>query len=210
MRAYHGAHLRIRATLLIALVLASLGALLGSMSLITATKSFASTSNDSSKYEEIEWTRLMPAQDLAALLNPPSYLDEVLEGSPLDSIGTLHDGMNEDPRTGPYLQALGSTNVIESFDNKRIRLPGFIVPLESDEDQNITEFFIVPYFGACIHFPPPPPNQMLHVKTSKKVRLESMEDAFWFEGTVKIETTNNRLGTSAYALELESISLYSD
>jgi hypothetical protein len=160
------------------------------------------------KYEEIEWTKLMPADDLIALLNPPGYIDEVAEGSRYDSLDLLHSGAMEDPRTAPYLQALGSTRVIESFHNKRIRIPGFIVPLESDEEQNITEFFIVPYFGACMHLPPPPPNQILHVKTDKKVVLKSLQDAFWFEGRVKIETTKNLLGTAAYGLELSSVHLY--
>lgn len=182
--------------------------------LFTSSIGFASISVASAKdeagYEEIEWTRLMPAQELAALLNPPSYIDEIMEGSPLDTMDVLHGGTNEDPRTAPYLEALGSTNVIESYNNKRIRLPGFIVPLESDDKQNITEFFIVPYFGACIHLPPPPPNQMLYVKTDKQVRLDDMQDAFWFEGKVIIETTNNLLGKAAYTLELHDVIPYKD
>jgi hypothetical protein len=171
---------------------------------------FASSSaySDEQQYEEIEWTALMPADELVALLNPPGYIDEIVEGSRLDTLDMLHSGANEDPRTAPYLQALGSTNVIEEFDNKHIRIPGFIVPLETDEQQNITEFFIVPYFGACIHLPPPPPNQMLHVKTDQEVRLNDMQDAFWFEGKVIIETTNNRLGRAAYRLELNNIFAY--
>jgi hypothetical protein len=182
--------------------------------LFTSSIGFASASGTSPKddtsYEEIEWTRLMPAQELAALLNPPSYIDEIMEGSPLDTMDVLHGGTNEDPRTAPYLDALGSTNVIESYNNKKIRVPGFIVPLESDEKQNITEFFIVPYFGACIHLPPPPPNQMLYVKTDKQVRLDDMQDAFWFEGKIIIETTNNLLGKAAYTLELHDVIPYKD
>ncbi|MBT1450107.1 DUF3299 domain-containing protein [Glaciecola sp. XM2] len=162
---------------------------------------FANAQNDT-EYEEIEWIVLMPDDDLAALMNPPSYIDDVMEGSPADSLDLLHGGIEEDPRTAPYLKALGSTTVIEEYNGRNIRIPGFIVPLSSDDDQNITEFFIVPYFGACLHLPPPPPNQMLHVKTDKGVQLKSLEDAFWFEGTVKVETTNSMLGTAAYGLEL--------
>jgi hypothetical protein len=160
------------------------------------------------KYPEIEWIALMPSDDLEALLNPPSYLDEIDEGSRLDSLDMLPTGNLEDPHSARYLQALSSTRIIEDFNNKRIRIPGFIVPLASDEKQNISEFFIVPYFGACIHFPPPPPNQILHVKTDKKIRLNSLQDAFWFEGQIKIETTNNLLGKAAYSLRLEGISPY--
>jgi hypothetical protein len=82
------------------------------------------------------------------------------------------------------------------------------VPLVSDEKQNISEFFIVPYFGACMHLPPPPPNQILHVKTDKKIRLNSLQDAFWFEGQIKIETIDNVLNKAAYSLRLDGISPY--
>lgn len=163
---------------------------------------------DTEKYLEIEWTALMPSDDLEALLNAPDFFDEIEEGSRNDSLDMLLTGDPEDPRTARYLQALGSMSIVEEYDQKRIRIPGFIVPLVSDEKQNITEFFIVPYFGACLHLPPPPPNQILHVKTDKKVRLNGLQDAFWFEGQVNIETTSNLLGKSAYTLKLENISPY--
>lgn len=163
---------------------------------------------DTEKYLEIEWTALMPSDDLEALLNAPDFFDEIEEGSRNDSLDMLLTGDPEDPRTARYLQALGSMSIVEEYDQKRIRIPGFIVPLVSDEKQNITEFFIVPYFGACLHLPPPPPNQILHVKTDKKVRLNGLQDAFWFEGEVNIETTSNLLGKSAYTLKLENISPY--
>lgn len=163
---------------------------------------------DTEKYLEIEWTALMPSDDLEALLNAPDFFDEIEEGSRNDSLDMLLTGDPEDPRTARYLQALGSMSIVEEYDQKRIRIPGFIVPLVSDEKQNITEFFIVPYFGACLHLPPPPPNQILHVKTDKKVRPNGLQDAFWFEGQVNIETTSNLLGKSAYTLKLENISPY--
>jgi hypothetical protein len=168
------------------------------------------TKDDEIKYAEIEWIALMPSDDLEALLNPPSYFDEIGEGSRLDSSDMMLTGDTDDPRSARYRQALSSTRIIEDFNNQRIRIPGFIVPLVSDEKQNISEFFIVPYFGACLHFPPPPPNQILHVKTDKKVRLNNLQDAFWFEGQIKIEITNNLLGKAAYSLRLEGISPYDD
>ncbi|OFA32116.1 hypothetical protein BAE46_06645 [Glaciecola punicea] len=168
------------------------------------------TKEDEIKYAEIEWIALMPSDDLEALLNPPSYFDEIEEGSRLDSLDMMLTGDTDDPRSARYRQALSSTRIIEDFNNQRIRIPGFIVPLVSDEKQNISEFFIVPYFGACLHFPPPPPNQILHVKTDKKVRLNNLQDAFWFEGQIKIEITNNLLGKAAYSLRLEGISPYDD
>jgi hypothetical protein len=76
------------------------------------------------------------------------------------------------------------------------------VPLQSDDSQRITEFFIVPYFGACLHMPPPPPNQIIHSNALQGIQLDSLYDPFWFEGTLVIDTEENSLGTSAYRLEL--------
>jgi hypothetical protein len=53
----------------------------------------------------------------------------------------------------------------QGLDGQNIRLPGYIVPLEVSEEGRTTEFLLVPYFGACIHVPPPPSNQIVHVKS---------------------------------------------
>lgn len=112
------------------------------------------------EYPLIQWTDLMPPDDLEALLNPPAYLDEIPDGSPEDQIGNSA-GTAKDDR---YQQALVSTRVRPEFDQRKIKIPGFVVPLEFNDEMVITEFFLVPFFGACIHVPPPPPNQMIHIR----------------------------------------------
>lgn len=151
-------------------------------------------------YEEIEWVALMPDEDLAALMDPPDYLSNVQDGSNQDSMQAFNNTNFEDEKVKRFKQALNSQTTIPAFNNKNIRLPGFIVPLQQREDHLVTEFFIVPYFGACIHMPPPPPNQIIHVNYEKGVELESIQQPFWFEGTVSIETQQRELGTSAYTL----------
>ena len=37
------------------------------------------------------------------------------------------------------------------LNNKKIRIPGFIVPVDFDDTQVVTRFLLVPYFGAPIH-----------------------------------------------------------
>ena len=161
-------------------------------------------------YTEIEWIELMPKDDLDALLNPPEYLNEITDGSEQDSLEALGSIEATDEQAKRYQSALESMAVIESFDGKNIRLPGFVVPLENNEEQKVTEFFIVPYFGACLHMPPPPPNQMIFARSAEGIELESLYDAFWFEGTVRIKTMKNELGTAAYTLELANMTLYED
>ncbi|MGO3300268.1 MAG: DUF3299 domain-containing protein [Pseudoalteromonas sp.] len=163
-----------------------------------------------SSYEEVEWTQLMPKDDLDALLNPPEYLYDIEDGSEEDTLENLDAKPFENEKDKRYQQALSSARVIESYNNKSIRIPGFIVPLESEEGKRITEFFVVPYFGACLHLPPPPPNQIIYVNFEQGVELESLYDAFWFEGKLTINTVENELGTSAYQFKLDRVLPYED
>lgn len=164
----------------------------------------------SDDYYEIEWTELMPADDLQALLNPPEFLADIEDGSSNDRVEALGDLGESDEQTKRFEEALKSTRVIEAFDQQRIRIPGFIVPLESNEQQQVTQFFIVPYFGACLHLPPPPPNQIIYVEYSDGLEVTTLYDPYWFEGTLVIDHTQKELGDSAYTLRLDDAYIYEE
>ena len=91
---------------------------------------------------------------------------------------------------------------------KRVAIPGFMVPLEDDADA-VTEFLLVPYAGACIHVPPPPPNQIVHVlmHSSGKVKM-SFIDPIVVTGTLKISTVKSPYGDVSYDLAAESVAPY--
>lgn len=161
-------------------------------------------------YQQLEWTQLMPADDLDALLNPPESLYDIEDGSEQDDLDVFKEGDVEDPETTRYLQALSSSRVIAEFDQKAIRIPGFIVPLTSNAEQNVTEFFIVPYFGACLHMPPPPPNQIIYSTSKQGIKLDSLYEPFWFEGTLVIESIENSVASSAYRLQLNNVAPYEE
>ena len=162
----------------------------------------------SEPFEEIEWIQLMPKDDLHALLNPPDFLVNIQDGSKQDSMASLSEVAEENEAVRRFEQALTSVRVIESFDKKAVKIPGFMVPLKSDEQQRVTEFFIVPYFGACLHMPPPPPNQMIYGKVTEGFKLSQLTEPFWFEGVIHIETTNNLTGTSTYTMVLDNIQVF--
>ncbi|MBJ2139024.1 DUF3299 domain-containing protein [Paraglaciecola chathamensis] len=170
--------------------------------LIIILPNVAHAEQASESYQEIEWIALMPKDDLDALMNPPDYLLGIEDGSEQDSVEALNEKEGVDENTKRFQNALSSTRVIDTYADKRIRISGFIVPLQSDDSQQVTEFFIVPYFGACLHMPPPPPNQIIHSKAPQGIQLDSLYDPFWFEGTLVIDTEENSLGTSAYRLKL--------
>ena len=77
------------------------------------------------------------------------------------------------------------TSIVEELDGQRVRIPGYFLPLETSLTK-VTEFLLVPYFGACIHVPPPPPNQIVHVKVAKDAGYQSSElfEAVWVTGVI--------------------------
>jgi hypothetical protein len=92
---------------------------------------------------------------------------------------------------------------------QNVRIPGFIVPLEDGKD-GLKEFLLVPYFGACIHSPPPPANQIIHVLPRSPARgLRSM-DTVWVSGPIATVKTDSYMGASSYRIEAIDVQPYED
>ncbi len=81
------------------------------------------------------------------------------------------------------------TAVVKELDGRQVRMPGYLLPLEIT-DARVTEFLLVPYVGACIHVPPPPPNQIVHVKLAPEDGLKSgnLFDPVWVTGKIKAKS----------------------
>ena len=91
--------------------------------------------------------------------------------------------------------------VIEALDGKRVKIPGFIVPLEIN-NTSIAEFLLVPYFGACTHTPPPPANQIIYGRTKKQYTIDDINDPVWIIGrltTGRFMSQLNEAGVSRAA-----------
>jgi hypothetical protein len=196
--------------------------------IVALTLSFAASAQANAP-KTIEWTELMPEEDLQLLLTMPMAdhgdlsEEELAADAPLDSLraptdpladqiaSAIGQAINDQPSAErTWEDALVSTNVRKEFNNTRIRLPGFIVPLEFDDDMRITEFFLVPYFGACIHVPPPPPNQIIFVRYAKGVQLEALYVPFWITGTLKTEIMENDMALAAYTMMADSVIEYEE
>ena len=141
--------------------------------------------------QEIDWLELMPEEDLNLLENMPEV---------------SHEG--DGPAALP--DEIMAGRVVPEMDGRSGRIPGFVVPLKTTQDMRILEFFLVPYYGACIHVPPPPPNQIIHVKYKKGFKLEALYDPVWIEGTLKIEKTENDIASSSYSIVAENVSPYEE
>ena len=107
-------------------------------------------------------------------------------------------------------QKLDEAPVAPKYIGRKIRMPGFVVPLDAVRDGR-REFLLVPYFGACIHTPPPPANQIVLVSPHSKLKLskplESM-DVVWVEGELNEARTQTQSGVSGYSLEAIQIYPY--
>jgi hypothetical protein len=68
---------------------------------------------------------------------------------------------------------------------KLLALPGFVLPIEY-EGKKVTEFLLVPWVGACIHTPPPPPNQIVHIIAKTPFETKGMFEAVTVTGVMKL------------------------
>ena len=162
--------------------------------------SFSLAAND---VKTIEWTDLMPEEDLKMLQEMPEVQHDYSQPSPFDD-----NYQGDDPAAQQWQQILKSAKVREEFNNTKVRIPGFIVPLEFDAEQNVTSFFLVPYFGACIHVPPPPPNQIIYMHGAKNLKADMIYSPFWISGTLTTDVMTHDLGQAAYSLKVDNIEEY--
>ncbi len=82
------------------------------------------------------------------------------------------------------------------------------MPLEVGEDGRTTEFLLVPYYGACIHVPPPPSNQIVHVVSEIGIKVEELYQPYWIEGPMRVQSSSSELADAGYQMEAEKIYAY--
>jgi hypothetical protein len=150
----------------------------------------------SQAYRQIEWDDLIP-----------KGWDPMAAFKGLD-LARLKDS---DPKAQEALEKMRSAwdqaPVETALNGQRVRIAGFVVPLERKGEQ-ILEFLLVPYFGACIHVPPPPANQIIHVIPEKPVTGMRTMDAMWVSGTLKLDRSETGMGVSGYRLRGEALAPY--
>jgi uncharacterized protein len=170
----------------------------------------------SGRLRYLEWVELLPEAERAHYVPgapPPAhgYLDG-FGSKPFGNFGQqdkldcsgLARRFNADCQGAG--QASMSSAVNAELDGQVVRLEGYIVPLEVSGNGRVTEFFLAAYAGACIHVPPPPPNQMVYAKVPAKQGIGgSMYDAYALTGTLKTHAKSVGLNGSAYTMDVQSI-----
>ena len=133
----------------------------------------------------LSWDDLLPEGEVA----PPQAVDH-------SRVRTVDD-----------FPVVVSVGVVDELDGVEARLPGFVVPLDVTEGK-VSSLLLVPYFGACIHQPPPPANQIVHVTFSKPVAVESMYDPVWVTGKMGLEHYAGGLAEASYSMAGRGVEKY--
>jgi uncharacterized protein len=145
---------------------------------------------------DLKWEEMMPPS-----WNPRQAIDRL----------NLQGMSDNDPRANEVLEKLRAewdrAPVVKALAGQKVRLPGYIVSLEGDAS-GVREFLLVPYFGACIHVPPPPSNQIVHVFPANKVPEGILLFPVWVTGVISIEQIDTALGSASYQMRNARVEEY--
>jgi hypothetical protein len=139
---------------------------------------------------QVDWEKLLPPNAAKPLNEPPA---------------PVHGYLGE---SGPAAKQSGSSAVNADLEGLTLRIPGFIVPLDVDAAGQVVEFLLVPYYGACIHVPPPPPNQIIYVKPAKPILVKDMFNAYWITGLMHVEIRATQMASASYSMTAGKVEAY--
>lgn len=163
---------------------------------------WTSDQNESSgEITELQWEDLIPEGFIPAA-NP-------LDTMSTEQIDKLFNGSEASlQRIEEIEEMLAYAPTDKSLNGKLVKIPGYIVPLDFDGQTQMNEFLIVPYFGACIHSPPPPANQVVHATTNELVTVEDPYAPVWAIGILSSETSKSDLAEAGYLLKVNKLLPY--
>jgi uncharacterized protein len=179
--------------------------------------------------ETIDWQALMPPidssmdpfQGLAPELQDSLYDLWMIRGTKAD--GFINSEMNQlENEAIAALEAEGvdvektlrkmdefsrlveanDNKLVAGLDGKDVRIPGYVLPTEFSAAK-IVEFLLVPYVGACIHTPPPPANQMVHVKIDAGMEDEGLFVPVWVTGRISTDSATRGVSFSDGAAQVQ-------
>lgn len=150
----------------------------------------------------VEWIDLLPEEDYQAMLDMPEISHDWGEEAP----GDFTSNLRSDDRNLP--EVMYSSRVVAAMDGRHIQLGGYPVPLETDAQGRYTSFFLVPWPGACIHVPPPPPNQIILVDYPDGLVIDDIYQPLWLTGRLQVDQTSNELADASYRMHADQVESY--
>lgn len=163
---------------------------------------------DDRDYRELVWQDLLAHTPPAAEL-PGKKISARARGNASDELAdptgdTVMQNLNAQALEAQQAAIKGRVDI----DGLKIKIAGYIIPLEDSPEGAITEFFLVPYVGACIHVPPPPPDQIVYVKFPHGIKIENIYDAYSVQGTLHTQASHSGLAQTAYTLTADAVGIY--
>ncbi len=147
--------------------------------------------------KEIEWAELIPKSWDPAKLFRELKLDEIrgdADPRAIEAMDKMRKAFNEAP-------------IEPSLNGQKIKILGFLVPLDMTP-QAVGDFLLVPFFGACIHTPPPPANQIIHVKPAEPLKGMRAMETVWVEGVLETTSSATSMGHAGYVLKSPTVSVH--
>ena len=144
--------------------------------------------------KQLQWADLLPPGEVENI----SRLQQMQAAS---SMGVDHFGSEQMPQIKTF-------NTVDALDGETVALPGYVLPFDFSGSGEVSRFLLVPFVGACIHVPPPPPNQLVYVTSEEAVPVSGLWDAVIVTGVMRTARQDSEIADAAYTLELTDISAY--
>ena len=136
------------------------------------------------------WKQLIPPEvrtpDASSGKTPSDVVEQGSTNIPLDENGKK------------------KTAFVTTYNGERVRIPGYMVPLDIEQTE-VKEFLLVPYVGACIHVPPPPPNQIVYIQSEKAVAMRDVFEPIWVTGMFATTTLSTTLADVGYQITADDV-----
>ncbi len=148
----------------------------------------------------------LPRTALAATPSEITWDDLIPPGVPYSEIIGEGDRDVENDEWRPIFDE-NATKLNDALNGKYIKMPGFIIPIDLSTE-GVTSFVLVPYIGACIHVPPPPPNQLVYVTTETPWPSDDLWEAVWVTGQLQHELQSTDVAQTGYTLTADKMEIY--
>ncbi|NJO36656.1 MAG: DUF3299 domain-containing protein [Rhizobiales bacterium] len=176
---------------------------------VATVMAFASPAWAADQPREIAWPDLIPPSSEPVMPDDLVFGDDTLEDDQTQADQTYDPDLGGVVQHGmtPAPDLAETTNVVEELNDVQVRIAGYVLPLDF-ENTTVKEFLLVPYVGACIHVPPPPPNQIIYVTSEEGVEVTGMYAPVWATGTLKAHEMSSELADVGYTMTLDRTEPY--
>lgn len=166
-----------------------------------------STGAASASARAVEWKDLIP--DGAVVTLPRDASSDFPDVASAPRVRSSETGGDPGAPDGTPWPATDANAPRPDLAGKRVALAGYMTPFNVLEGKTRT-FLLVPYVGACIHVPAPPPNQVVLVEAAEPVEVRPMWQPFRAVGRLGVERIDTGLAEVGYTMELEAMEPYED